>query len=210
MITFLTWNLRCFSKLTCCSEKKTVLSTIEERSCCSRSRSSYKQIRRELNTFNEMDQMRSQFDGPLSRSQNMVFYLCDYFVTKTEVQQHLPSWKGFYTLTSPADMDNRVVGYLPSIGQSPTKMETASNLSCSAKKLSNRGWLEIDASGSCHAIYVKPLQCLLQKENQELCKLINFKMGGCFNAPSIFLGLIGEYFGDGGLKDFAVEVGIIG
>lgn len=154
--------------------------------------------------------MRSQFDGPLSRSQNMVFYLCDYFVTKTEVQQHLPSWKGFYTLTSPADMDNRVVGYLPSIGQSPTKMETASNLSCSAKKLSNRGWLEIDASGSCHAIYVKPLQCLLQKENQELCKLINFKMGGCFNAPSIFLGLIGEYFGDGGLKDFAVEVGIIG
>lgn len=139
MITFLTWNLRCFSKLTCCSEKKTVLSTIEERSCCSRSRSSYKQIRRELNTFNEMDQMRSQFDGPLSRSQNMVFYLCDYFVTKTEVQQHLPSWEGFYTLTSPADIDNRVVGYLPSIGQSPTKMETASNLSCSAKKLSNRG-----------------------------------------------------------------------
>lgn len=35
-------------------------------------------------------------------------------------------------------------------------------------------------------------------------------MGGCFNAPSIFLGLIGEYFGDGGLKDLAVEVGIIG
>lgn len=42
----------------------------------------------------------------------------------TEEQRNLSSWKGFYTLVSPADMENSVVGYLPSISQSPAKIET--------------------------------------------------------------------------------------
>ena len=60
-----------------------------------------------------------------------------------------------------------------------------------------------------HAIYAKALEYLLRKENQELNTFINLRMGG-FHTTCIFLGVIGKRFGDGGLRDLAVEAGIIG
>ena len=88
-------------------------------------------------------------------------------------------------------------------------METVQELIIQYKEKASKLNLEETDLVLDHAIYAKALEYLLREENLELHHFINLRMGG-FHATCIFLGVIGKRFGDGGLRDLAVEAGIVG
>ena len=60
-----------------------------------------------------------------------------------------------------------------------------------------------------HALYAKALEILLKEENSSLKEFINLRTGDV-HGICIFLGAIGERFGDTGLKYLVVKAGLIG
>ena len=58
-----------------------------------------------------------------------------------------------------------------------------------------------------HAVYSKPLEVVLAVENESLKEFINLRMGG-FHAMCLFMAAIGKIYGDAGLRDLLIELGI--
>ena len=149
----------------------------------------------------------NQLDGWISKCEDIAWSMLRY--KNSHNHQVIPAWKGFSYEVSPAENDKYVVGYLPMICSSPTKMETVKEVLVQCKeKATQLGLSETDLVLD-HAIYCKAVEIIMDERHSDLRAFINLRMGG-FHATCIFLGVIGKRFSDAGLKDVIVEAGLLG
>ena len=148
----------------------------------------------------------NQLDGWISKYEDLCWSILRY---KNNQNQVIPAWKGFFHEVSPTVDDHYIVGYLPMIRGSPTKMETVKDVLVQCKeKATQLGLSETDLVLD-HAIYCKAVEIITDDRHTDLRDFINLRMGG-FHATCIFLGVIGKRFADAGLKDLIIETGLIG
>ena len=122
-------------------------------------------------------------------------------VVKKKSSQHE---RGFLFENSKATTETYIIGYLPIIRSSPTKMDTVKELLVQCKeKVKQLNLMETDLVLD-HAIYSKAVEVVMEELYSDLKYFINFRMGG-FHATCVFLGVIGKRFGVEGLKDVMVE-----
>lgn len=124
--------------------------------------------------------------------------------------QLVPSWTGFNNEIS-IEENNQLhdIHYLPTIDQSPTKVETVHEILLQVKAKSENLGLRYADLVLDHAIYCKALEVLSNPEKADLKSFINLRMGP-FHACCIFLAVIGKRFGSAGLKDMIVEASLTG
>ena len=145
-------------------------------------------------------------DGWISKCEDVCWSILRY---KNSRNQTIPAWKGFMHEVSSTVDDEYIVGYLPMIRSSPTKMETVKEVLVQCKeKATQLGFSETDLVLD-YAIYCKAVEIIMDDRHTNLRDFINLRMGG-FHATCVFLGVIGKRFGDAGLKDLIVETGLIG
>ena len=115
----------------------------------------------------------------------------------------------YYEVSEPVNfVPPHSVYYLPSINQSPTKMDTVQEVLLQAKAKAEAVGLRESDVVLDHAIYCKALDIMMNPENIQLKDFINLRMGG-FHASCIFIAVIGKRFGSAGLRDI-IESGIVG
>ena len=137
-----------------------------------------------------------------------VWYLVRYKSSDDDTAV-IPGWKGFYKFVIHTSNDVHDVIYLPTIVESPTKLETVQEIvfQCKAKaEVLNLKETDLVLD---HSIYAKALEILLKEETFSLKEFINLRMGD-FHSICIFLGVLGKRFGVVGLKYLAVEASLIG
>ena len=155
----------------------------------------------------DLDENLNELDGWLSKSEDLLWAFLRYFCCSEK--QTIPSWKGFfYQVTKKAD-DTHVIGYLPTIGKSPTSMDTVQEvLSLCKEKAEHLNLAETDLVLD-HAIYSKAVEIVMMERNSDLRDFVNLRMGG-FHAACIFMSVIGKRFTEAGLIDIIVELGLLG
>ena len=144
----------------------------------------------------DLDENLNELDGWLSKSEDLLWAFLRYFCCSEK--QTIPSWKGFfYQVTKKAD-DTHVIGYLPTIGKSPTSMDTIQEvLSLCREKAEHLNLAETDLVLD-HAIYSKAVEIVMMERNSDLRDFVNLRMGG-FHAACIFMSVIGKRFTEAGL-----------
>lgn len=153
-----------------------------------------------------IDKDVNHIDGWLSKCEDITWNILRYI---NHTSQVIPAWKGFFYEVLPVTNDKYVVGYLPTIRSSPTKMETVKEVLVQCKvKATQLGLSETDLVLD-HAIYCKAVEIVMNEAESDLRAFINLRMGG-FHAICIFLRVIGKIFGDAGLADLEVETGLLG
>ena len=128
---------------------------------------------------------------------------------RNEDNQVTPGWKGFFYEITKETADAHIVGYLPTICQSPTKidivLEVLKQYEQKAEALNKNGTdLVLD-----HEIYAKAVEILMIEKLTDLRTFINIRMGG-FHMASVFLGVIEKRFKDAGLKDLIIVSRLLG
>ena len=154
----------------------------------------------------DIDMNLNQIDGLISKHEDLLWSVIRH---DSGENQNIPSWKGFFFETSKLTTEKYVVGYLPTIGSSPTKMETVKEVLLQCKEKAQELNLSETDLVLDHAIYSKAVEIIMEEQHVDLRKFINLRMGG-FHATCIFLGAIGKRFCDSGLKDVVVEAGVLG
>ena len=142
----------------------------------------------------------------LSRQEDLLWLLLRY---RSKDKQVIPGWKGFFYEITKETTDTHIVGYLPTICQSPTKMDVVLEVLKQCKQKAealnlNEMDLVLD-----HAIYAKAVEIVMNEKFTNLRTFINIWIGG-FHAASIFLGVIGKRFKDAGPKDLVIEARLLG
>ena len=133
----------------------------------------------------------------LSRQEDLLWLLLQY---RNKDNQVLPGWKGFFYELTKETTDTHIVGYLPTICQSPTKMDVVLEVLKQCKQKAEALNLnEMDLVFD-HAIYAKAVEIVMNQKFIDLRTFINIRMGG-FHGASIFLGVIVKRFKYTGLKD---------
>ena len=102
-----------------------------------------------------------------------------------------------------------IVGYVPTICQSPTKMDVVLEVLKQCKQKAETLNLNETDLVFDHAIYAKAVEIVMNEKFLDLRTFINIQMGG-LHAASIFLGVIGKRFKDAGLKDLIIESRLLG
>ena len=126
-----------------------------------------------------------------------------------DLEQQIPSWTGFNYLMCDHDCQSHQIGYLPSINQSPTSMDTVLELLSQSKiKAEKLGLAETDVVLDM-AIYAKAVEIMMNPRYIDLKKFIVLRLGG-FHTMCIFIAVIGKRFADAGLRDIAIEANLLG
>ena len=176
-------------------------------------RKSFKPIYQELQSYikekerknpipiKQVDTNIKQLDGSLSRQEGLLWLLLQYCKKDNQVMR---GWKGFFYAITKEITDTHIVGYLPTICQSPTKMdvplEVLKQRNQKAEALNiNETDLVLD-----HATYAKVVEIVMNEKFTDLRTFMNIRMGG-IHAASTFLGLIGKRFQDAGLQNLIIK-----
>ena len=161
-------------------------------------------------TICEIDLEANSLAGFLSRQADWIWIICRYKLSKEGNTQEVPSWTGFYHEVMTKNDDHpHSIHYLPSINQSPTKMDTVQEIIFQVKAKSEALGLQSADLVFDHAIYAKALEILCNPANKHLNDFINLRMGG-FHACGIFIAVIGKRFSSAGLKDVIIETNVVG
>ena len=154
----------------------------------------------------QVDTNINQLDGILSRQEDLSLLILRY---RDKDNQVMPGWKAFFYEITKETTDTHIAGYLPTICQSPTKMDVVLEVLKQYKqKVEALNLNETDLVLD-HAIYAKAVEIVMNEKFTDLRTFINIRMGG-FHAASIFLGVIGKRFKDAGLKDLIMESRLLG
>ena len=90
-----------------------------------------------------VDNNINQLDGWISKCEHFAWSMLRY--KNSHNLQVIPAWKGFFFEVSPTANDQYVVGYLPMIRSSPTKIETVKEVLVQCKeKATQLGLTETD------------------------------------------------------------------
>ena len=128
---------------------------------------------------------------------------------KNSRNQTIPAWKGFFHEVSSTVDDEYIVGYIPMICSSQTKMEAVKDVLVQCKEKATQIGLSKTDLVLDHAIYCKAVEIIMNDRHRGLRDFINLRMSS-FHATCVFLGVIGKRFGDAGLKNLIAETGLIG
>ena len=132
----------------------------------------------------------SLLDGWISKSEDVCWSILRY---KNSCNQTVPAWKGFFHEVLSTVDDEYIVGYIPMIRSSPTKMVTVKEVLVQCKeKATQRGLSETDLVLD-HEIYCKAVEFIMDDRHTNLRDFINLRMGG-FHATCVFLGVTGKTF----------------
>ena len=121
--------------------------------------------------------------------------------------QGIPSWTGFNILLRKDCMvfkDN--IGYLPTINSPATSFSTIHEMLCQAKVIQDQLGLEYIVIVCDQAIYAKAIEVLWAHTSK--FNAIVLRLGG-FHTICTLLAVIGKRFGNAGLRDIAIESGVI-
>ena len=137
----------------------------------------------------------------LFKQEDLLWLLLRY---RNKNNQIITGWKGFFNEISKKTVDTHIVGYLPTICHSPTKMDVVLEVLKQCKEKAEALNLYETDLVLDHAIYEKAVKFVMNEKYTDLRTFIYIRMGG-FHAASIFLGVIGKRFKDAGLKDLNIE-----
>ena len=146
----------------------------------------------------------------LSAMVDQIWCLARLHSWTTTGTKKIPDWTGFNYLIHPVERtdDAHTDSYLPSINQSPTRMDTVLEvLKVTVQKAKKLFLEEVDIIFD-HAIYSKALEIIMNPIHEDLRAFCNIRMGP-FDAIMAFLAVIGLRFGASGLRDLAIESGVI-
>ena len=122
--------------------------------------------------------------------------------------QSIPSWTGFNIKIRAEESlivkDN--VGYLPSINHPATSMSTIFEMLCQILKIKDQLGLESIVLVCDQAIYAKAIE--VAWANHTKFKSVVIRLG-VFHTICTFLAVIGKRFAEAGLRDIAIESGVI-
>ena len=131
-------------------------------------------------------------DQLISKKTEMLWCLGRYICMK-EGKEMTPNWTGFhYEVTSKLNNDIDEVFYLPTINQSPTRLETGHEVLYQMKSKSQAIGLHCSDLVLDHAIYSKALEILQNPNYTDLKQFINLRLGG-FHVCLNFLAVIGSH-----------------
>ena len=119
----------------------------------------------------------------------------------------VPSWTGFNILTHDhKDVKKDTVAYLPTINAPATDLSTVNEILSQTMKIKSELNLDAIVCVFDQALYAKASEIIWK--NSDMMKSIVIRMG-VFHTILNLLGIIGKRFGDAGLRDVAVESGLI-
>ena len=142
------------------------------------------------------------FEFQLSRS-DILWVITRFIHQKC---QTVPSWTGFNITLKTEDLvlrDN--IGYLPTINHPATSMSTIHEMLCQCLKIKNQLGLENIVLVCDQAIYAKAVEVAWAEEK---FKSVIIRLGA-FHTICTFLAVIGKRFSEAGLRDIAIESGVI-
>ena len=143
----------------------------------------------------------NQLDGLISKHEDNVWSILRH--TSGGQKQAIPAWKAFFFEISKATTEKYIIGYLPTIRSSPTKMKTVKEMLVQCKeKAQQLNMTETDLVLD-HAMYSKAVEVIMEERHSDLRDFINLRMGG-FHLTYVCLGVTGKQFGDAALKDVMV------
>lgn len=149
----------------------------------------------------DLDQQDVQ-DNAMQR--NLVWSLTR--LSNTE-DQSVSSWTGFNVKTSGNKSIQRdIVGYLPTINAAATQMSTVHQVLLQVLKIKAQLDLEEIVCVFDQALYAKAME--IKWKNTEMFEKVFIRMGA-FHTLCNLLSIIGKRFASAGLRDLAVESGII-
>ena len=114
--------------------------------------------------------------------------------------QIIPGWKGFFYEITKETNDKHVVGYLPTIRKSPTKMDTVQEVLLQCKEKAEALELNETDLALDHAIFSKAVEIVMNERHADLRKFINLRIGG-FHDLCIFQSVIGKRFTDAAVEN---------
>ena len=148
-----------------------------------------------------LDQQDVQ-DNAMQR--NLVWSLTQLLNTE---DQSVSSWTGFNVKTSGNKSIHRdIVGYLPAINAPVTQLPTVHQLLLQVLKIKSHLDLEEIVCVFDQTIYAKAME--VKWKNTEMFEKVFIRMGA-FHTLCNLLSIIGKRFASAGLRDLAVESGII-
>ena len=121
--------------------------------------------------------------------------------------QSVPSWTGFNILLRIENLvlkDN--IGYLPTINHPATSMATINEMLCQALRIKHQIGIESIVLVCDQAIYAKAVEVAWSDQSKFESVVIRL---GAFHTICTFLAVIGKRFGEAGLRDIAIESGVI-
>lgn len=133
----------------------------------------------------------------------LIFYLCFYFQDQSEI----PGWSGFNQILSKCSFPLSLIGYLPVIDASPTEKSTVNAILEKSLDIADSLRLTAVVLVMDQAIYAKAQEIRWQGIPEFRDRLV-IRLGE-FHTAMAFLGTIGKRFGDAGLRDVAIESGLV-
>ena len=144
------------------------------------------------------------------RKEDLIWAMSRFQSVEIFKDQKVAGWTGSHEQVSSPECKDEVpkVIYLPSIGESPTKVTVLEVLQQVKAKAEYIGLKEGDLVLD-HAIYKLALEVLMDPKNEELKSFISLRMG-VFHASCIFIAAIGKRFAAAGLQDLCIEADLVG
>lgn len=123
-----------------------------------------------------------------------------------DCEQSTPSWTGFNINTRDQDVKTDKIGYLPTINAPATSIVTVNAIMENALAICE--YLELEEIAVCfdQSLYAKASEIKWGSPNKFSRIVITM---GVFHTINTLMGIIGKRFQDSGLRDLAVEAGIL-
>lgn len=129
------------------------------------------------------------------------------FWLELQIEVSLPGWTGCNQLLSKDSHPLSVIGYLPVIDASPTDKSTVNAILEKSLDIVNSLNVSAVVLVMDQAIYAKAQEIRWHGRPESRNQLIS-RLGE-FHTAMAFLGTVGKRFGDAGLRDIAIESGLV-
>ena len=146
-----------------------------------------------------------KFSQKFSLSKSDILWIIARYIHRQS--QSVPSWTGFNIVLRTDGLimkDN--IGYLPTINPPATAMSTIYEMLCQSLKIKDQLGLESIVLVCDQAIYAKAVEVAWANDSKFKSIIIRL---GAFHTICTFLAVIGKRFADAGLRDIAIESGVI-
>ena len=137
---------------------------------------------------------------------NRVWTLARKLCVEDTTKQNVPSWTGFNIVTRQQEVTKDKIGYLPTINAPATLISTVSAIMDNALAICNS--LELDEIAVCfdQSLYAKAAEIKWSAPDKYSPIILTL---GAFHTICTFLSIIGKRFEDSGIRDIAVESGVL-